>query len=58
MTMKSKLKKTSLWIVLGAGLGFGYYALVGCSSGGCAITSDPWISSGYGALVGLLLSRT
>jgi len=56
--MKSKVLKTSLWIAGGAGLGFGYYALVGCSSGGCPITSDPWISSGYGAVVGLLLSRT
>ena len=58
MTMKSKLLKTSLWIAGGAGLGLSYYLFVGCNSGGCAITSDPWISSGYGALVGLLMSRT
>jgi Family of unknown function (DUF6132) len=56
--MKSKLLKTSLWIAGGAGLGLSYYLFVGCNSGGCAITSDPWISSGYGAIVGLLMSRT
>lgn len=56
--MKSKLLKTTLWIAGGAALGLSYFVLVGCNSGGCAITSDPWISSGYGALVGLLLSRS
>ena len=33
-----------------------YYRLVGCASGSCAITSNPWISSGYGAVIGWLLS--
>ncbi len=56
--MKSKLLKTSLWIAGGAGLGLGYYLLIGCNSGGCPITSDPWVSGGYGALVGLLMSRS
>ncbi len=56
--MKSKIFKSGLWILGGAGLGLTYYLLVGCSSGGCPITSDPYVSSGYGALVGLLMSRT
>jgi hypothetical protein len=39
-------------IVAGASLGYIYYHFVGCSSGSCAITSDPWNSTLYGALMG------
>ncbi|MBN2344153.1 MAG: hypothetical protein JXX29_08785 [Deltaproteobacteria bacterium] len=45
--------KRSIGIVLGATAGFTYYATVGCASGGCPITSNPWISTGWGALIGL-----
>lgn len=38
----------------GAGLGFGYYKLVGCSSGACPITSNPYISTLFGAVMGFL----
>ena len=40
---------------LGAGLGYLYYRLVGCSSGHCPITSNPWLSMIYGATLGTLL---
>jgi hypothetical protein len=43
-------------VVIGAGLGFAYYKFVGCSSGSCPITSNPYISSLYGALIGGMLS--
>ena len=34
--------------VVGAALGFGWYKLVGCSSGTCPLTSNPFISTiGY-----------
>ena len=39
--------------LVGGGLGFAYYTFVGCN-GGCPITGDPWISTAYGAVVGLL----
>ncbi|MCU0453585.1 MAG: hypothetical protein MUE68_07980 [Bacteroidetes bacterium] len=41
-------------MVVGAGLGYWYYAAIGCERG-CAITSDPWISTAYGALIGFLV---
>jgi len=39
----------------GATGGYLYYYFVGCQSGTCAITSNPYISILYGALMGYLL---
>lgn len=44
--------------VLGGLLGFGYYRLVGCSTGACPITSNPLISTFYGVAMGLLMSHS
>ncbi len=46
---------TIIGIVLGALVGFGYYAQVGCANGTCAITSSPVNSTLYGAMMGGLL---
>jgi hypothetical protein len=43
-------------VVAGAIIGYGYYRLVGCSTGTCPITSNPYISTVYGAVMGALLS--
>ena len=57
--MKNRMKR---WLrpalfTLGGGLvGLGYYALVGCPTGACAITSSPVNSMLYMALMGWLLS--
>ncbi|WP_075602588.1 DUF6132 family protein [Saccharicrinis aurantiacus] len=48
--------KITFAILIGAGLGYAYYYFIGCSSGSCAITSNPWNSIGYGAFAGLILS--
>lgn len=45
-----------LGVLLGAAAGFGYYKFIGCSTGGCPLTSNPWISTGFGALTGLMMT--
>jgi len=49
------LKKLLLPIAGAAG-GYAYYYFIGCVSGTCPITSHPWLSTGYGALLGFLLT--
>jgi Family of unknown function (DUF6132) len=43
---------------VGAGLGFGWYKLVGCSTGTCPLTSNPVISTLYGMVVGALIASS
>jgi len=52
-----RLLTTILFTAGGAAMGFAYYYFVGCASGTCPITSNPYVSTAYGALVGLLLAR-
>ncbi|MFA6455913.1 MAG: DUF6132 family protein [Bacteroidota bacterium] len=55
------MKRLTVWqkrgiaSVLGGIAGYAYYYYIGCMSGTCAITSNPYISTGYGMLIGLLL---
>ena len=42
--------------VLVGGLGrFLSYRFVGCKTGGCPLTGNPWISTLYGAMIGYLV---
>jgi len=46
-----------IWpVVLGGASGYAYYRFVGCRTGTCPITSNPWISTIYGAVLGAMLS--
>ena len=55
------LKQLTVWqkrgvaSVIGGIAGFAYYYYIGCMSGTCAITSNPYISTGYGMLIAALL---
>ncbi|MCX6174822.1 MAG: DUF6132 family protein [Ignavibacteriales bacterium] len=48
-----KLKKM-LPVLAGASLGFAYYYFIGCRTGSCPITGSHYISTLYGALIGLV----
>lgn len=48
--------KLLIGIAVGAALGFAYYRFVGCSTGTCPITSNPYSSMIYGAVMGGLFS--
>ena len=50
--------KPFLGITLGAIAGFSYYHYVGCSSGSCAITGNPYMSIVYGGFLGLFLVKS
>jgi len=46
--------KKALPVIGGALAGYGYYYFIGCNSGACPITSNPYISTLYGAVIGLI----
>ena len=48
--------KIVLFVLLGAALGYGYHRVVGCRSGACPITGNPYIATLYGALLAYLLA--
>lgn len=53
--MLKKYLLTIIGILIGALVGYAYYHFVGCTSGTCAITSNPLNSTLYGAVMGGLL---
>ena len=54
--MKSKRFKVGLFAAVGAIAGYAYYYFIGCYNGSCIISSNPYISTSYGLLAGLVLS--
>lgn len=54
----SLLHKRIIAGLLGAGAGYAYYFYIGCVSGSCPITSNPYISTIYGMALGILLVPT
>lgn len=61
-SIKEFIKTKSFWIsftaiVLGGTGGFLYYYFVGCSTGSCGITSNPYSSIAFGSVLGLFLTN-
>ncbi len=46
----------ALFVVGGGAAGYAYYRFIGCSSGVCPISSNPVISTIYGAFMGFMMS--
>ncbi|MDR3627559.1 MAG: DUF6132 family protein [Ignavibacteriaceae bacterium] len=55
MKYKSLIKRT-LPILIGGIAGYAYYHFIGCRSGSCPISGNPYISTSYGAIVGLIIT--
>ena len=49
--------RLALGIVIGGGVGFavGYFGR--CATGTCPLTSNPWVSTVVGAVIGALVAR-
>jgi hypothetical protein len=50
-----KWSKRILPVVFGAAGGYAYYYFIGCASGTCPISSNSYISTVYGGIMGALL---
>ena len=48
--------KLIAFVAVGGVLGLAYNRIIGCRSGACPITANPYISTAYGALMGCLAS--
>jgi hypothetical protein len=55
---KAMILRIVIGVVVGGGLGFAYYKFVGCSTGTCPLTSNPFISTLYGMVVGALVASS
>ncbi len=53
-----KYKTYIIGIIIGAVAGFLYWKFVGCSTGGCMITSKWYNSTLYGMLMGFLIGSS
>ena len=52
---KIDLKRLIIGAVLGAFAGFAYYYFVGCSTGSCPLTSNPYLMTIWGVFFGTVL---
>ncbi|MEK7233258.1 MAG: DUF6132 family protein [Elusimicrobiota bacterium] len=50
------MTKMILGVVGGGVLGYLWYRAVGCSTGTCPLTSNPYVSTLYGAVLGILMT--
>ena len=50
--------KTVIGAVVGAAVGYAMYRFVGCKSGACPLTANPWVAMAiWGLMGGLVMSK-
>lgn len=52
----NNLIRPLLGALVGAGVGFAMYKFVGCKTGACPLTANPWISMLIYGLVGAVMA--
>ncbi len=62
-TAKEFFKSSYFWkpflgLMIGGSAGFLYYYFIGCASGSCPITGNPYVSTIWGGLIGLLFVKS
>lgn len=62
-SLKELLKSSDFWkpaigVIIGGTAGFLYYSFIGCASGTCAITSNPFMSTFFGGMLGFLMVKS
>lgn len=55
MNLLKKHWPTLIGVVAGLAGGYLYYTEIGCKSGGCPITSNPWMTTIWGGVMGYLV---
>ena len=49
--------RLAVGLLVGAGVGFAMYKFVGCRTGACPLTANPWLAMAIWGLMGALLDR-
>ena len=55
--LDNKIYRTSIGAIVGGILGFLYWKFIGCTSGGCPLTSNPYQSVLLFGVLGALLTK-
>jgi len=58
MKGKTMILRILIGAAAGAGLGYGWYKLVGCPTGACPLTRHPLITTLYGLAMGVLIAAS
>jgi uncharacterized membrane protein len=56
MVIPPDFKRIAFSVLIGGGVGFGYYKLVGCRTGTCPLTATPLRAILYGSTMGFLFA--
>lgn len=56
--MTMSLLRPILGAVIGAAVGFAFYKFVGCRSGACPLTGNPWIATVWWGVIGTMVAMS